>query len=59
MCIKPKDMTNISTTTTTIIATKFVKWDVSELETLQGSRVCQLREKVIAKKPLSREDKHQ
>lgn len=46
------------TTTAITIATKFVKWDVSELDTLKGSKVYQLREKVIAKEKLSREEKN-
>lgn len=43
---------------TTIIATKFVKWDVPELDTLKGSKVYQLREKVNAEERLSREEKN-
>ena len=43
---------------TTIIATKFVKWDVPELDALKGSKVYQLREKVNAEESLSREEKN-
>jgi hypothetical protein len=43
---------------TTIIATKFVKWDIPELGTLKGSKVYQLREKVNAEESLSREEKN-
>lgn len=42
----------------TAIATKFVKWDVPELHTLNGSKVYLLREKVIAGEKLSREEKN-
>ena len=42
----------------TILATKFVKWDVPELETLKGSKVYLLREKVNAGENLSREEKN-
>lgn len=42
---------------TKVIATKFVKWDVPELDTLKGSRVYQLREKVNAEEKLSRDEK--
>lgn len=44
--------------TTTAIATKFVKWDIPELDALKGSRVYQLREKVNAGEKLSREEKN-
>lgn len=43
---------------TTAIATKFVKWDVPELNTLKGSKVYQLKEKVNAEEKLSRDDKN-
>ena len=43
---------------TTIIATKFVKWDIPELDTLKGSKAYQLREKVNAEEKLSREEKN-
>lgn len=42
---------------TTAIATKFVKWDVPELDALKGSKVFQIREKVNAGRKLSREEK--
>lgn len=42
---------------TTAIATKFVKWEIPALETLQGSKVYMLRMKVDNKEPLSREEK--
>lgn len=42
----------------TAIATKFVKWDVPELDTLKGSKVYRLREKVNAGEKLSREEKN-
>lgn len=41
----------------TAIATKFVKWDIPNLDTLKGSKVYQLREKVNAGEKLSREEK--
>lgn len=40
------------------IATKFVKWDVPELTTLQGSRVYKLREHLNNGGKLNREDKN-
>ena len=43
---------------TTAIATKFVKWDIPELDTLKGSKVYQLREKVNAGEKLNREEKN-
>lgn len=43
---------------TTAIATKFVKWDIPELDTLKGSKVYLLREKVNAGGKLSREEKN-
>ena len=43
---------------TTIIATKFVKWDVPELDALKGSKVYQLKEKINAEEKLSREEKN-
>lgn len=43
---------------TTAIATKFVKWDIPELDTLKNSKVYQLREKVNAGEKLSREEKN-
>lgn len=42
---------------TTAIATKFVKWDIPELDTLKSAKVYQLREKVNAGEKLSREEK--
>ena len=42
---------------TTEIATKFVAWEVPALETLQGSKVYMLRQKVSDREPLSREEK--
>ena len=39
------------------IAIKFVEWDVPELESLKNSKVYELKEKVIANEPLSREEK--
>ena len=44
--------------TTTAIATKFVKWDIPELDTLKGSKVYLLREKVNAGGKLTREEKN-
>ena len=44
--------------TTKAIATKFVKWDVPGLDTLKGSKVYLLREKVNAGGKLSREEKN-
>jgi hypothetical protein len=43
---------------TTVIASKFVQWDVPELETLKGSKVYVLREKLNAGDKLSREEKN-
>ena len=43
---------------TTAIATKFAKWDVPGLDTLKGSKVYQLRERVNAGEKLSREEKN-
>ena len=43
---------------TTIIAAKFVKWDVPELDALKGSKVYQLKEKINAEEKLSREEKN-
>lgn len=43
---------------TTAIATKFVKWDIPELTTLQGSKVYQLKERVNAGEKLSRDEKN-
>src|SRR5690606_20065947 len=43
---------------TTIIATKFVKWDIPQLDALKGSKVYQLREKVNDEESLSREEKN-
>lgn len=40
------------------IATKFVKWDVPELTTLQDSRVYRLRERLNNGGKLSREEKN-
>jgi len=42
----------------TAIATKFVKWEVPELDTLKGSKVYQLREKLNAGEKLNREEKN-
>lgn len=42
----------------TQIATKFVKWDVPELATLQDSRVYRLREHLNNGDKLSREEKN-
>ena len=44
--------------TQTIIAIKFVSWDVPELATLTNSRVYQLRQKVNAGMSLTRSDKY-
>lgn len=41
-----------------IIASKFVKWDVPKLETLKNSKVYKLRIKVINNERLSREEKN-
>lgn len=41
----------------TAIASKFVKWDVPELDTLKGSKVYQLREKISRSEKLSRDEK--
>ena len=41
----------------TAIATKFVKWDVPELDTLSNSKAYQLREKLNKDGKLSREEK--
>ena len=43
---------------TKVIATKFVKWDVPELETLKTHRVYALRERLNAGKAISRQDKN-
>jgi len=43
---------------TTAIATKFVKWDISELDTLKGSKVYQLRQKLNNGGRLNREEKN-
>ena len=43
---------------TTVIATKFVKWDIPELDALKGSKVYQLREKVNAGEKLSKDEKN-
>ncbi len=43
---------------TTAIATKFVKWDVPELDILKGSMVYNLREKLNAGGTLSRDEKN-
>ena len=42
----------------TAIANKFVTWEVPELNTLKGSKVYQLREKMNAGGKLSREEKN-
>jgi len=42
----------------TTIASKFVKWEVPELDTLKGSKVYQLREKLNAGERFSREEKN-
>lgn len=42
----------------TLIATKFVQWDVSELEKLKDSKVYRLREHLNNGGKLSREDKN-
>lgn len=42
---------------TIAIASKFVKWDIPELDTLKNSKVYQLREKVNAGEKFSREEK--
>lgn len=39
------------------IAWKFVKWDVPSLETLKDTKVYQIKEKVVNKIPLNREEK--
>jgi hypothetical protein len=40
------------------IAKKFVKWEIPELETLEGSRVYRLRKKLNNSELLCREDKN-
>lgn len=40
------------------VATKFVKWDVPELETLKNSKVYGLRKKLNNNEKLSREEKN-
>ena len=42
----------------TAVATKFVTWEVSELESLKGARVYILREKLNTGDKLSREEKN-
>lgn len=39
------------------IAWKFVKWDVPSLETLKDTKVYQIKEKVVNKIPLNKEEK--
>lgn len=43
---------------TTPIATKFVKWDVPELSTLQESKVYQLRQQLNEGIPMNRQQKN-